>query len=416
MPNSPIDINQQFAFKNGPARSGTLLAITFPQGTYNFYTNMAGSAEYLSSSERPVGQEELEVGLTRRQVMNNKLKANLARPRPQIDDVAQQTLQKVADQFKTYQPYGSSWEADLLEEYHQAPPTQSQQPSSHLKKTQPFPLYNPILNHDDDIRSMDFFCQGANILPAPSTVLERPRATPTPPLPRPSIDERGRSSHESYSSSSYKPNHSSEDEKRSKGSKLAQIFGLVESDKERERRLQEEAGLERQRVDANKKFADLRQRGKERDREREYWMRKEAERQTAETETEDPGLEEEFFYPTIVVDLGATPSSSNSRSGGHRSKSKSSHSKSHTHSHSHSKSHSHSHSHSSKSHSHSKSHSYAKSHHSKSHSHYHSHSRDKEDDHDHGSSSHRHTKSHSRSKKDDDDHKHSPSSLGTLNR
>lgn len=303
--------------------------------------------------------------------MNDRLRANLGRSRPVPEDNGQTTQQQrhstsrpsysghhqqQHDVVEDHQYYDSpSWEAELLEEYQEEPDAAAVAAETTFANKVRFAMYHP--DWEDDIRSMDFFCQGGfNVLPAPTTILERPRvAPPTPEPPRVVV---------SSTSSSRKSSDHQQQQQQHRRLKLSALFGLPDSepDKERRRRRQQEeaAELERQALEVSRKLEAKRQRNLERDREREYLVRKEAERQCAAQHKRTPPAEQVEYYEPIVVDLGAsTPSSSRS---GHRSKSTKSHSDSHSHSHSHS--------------------------HSKSHSH--SRSRNKDHKHSHGSTSHKH--------------------------
>lgn len=272
--------------------------------------------------------------------MNNRLKANLGRPRAE-DEYYPQSSRVSSGQSVKYEDGSPSWESELLEEYQE----ERQQPE--VPSNAPFAMYEANLqNPDEDIMSMDFFCQGANVLPAPTTILERPRvAPPTPPC----REARVRSTEgPSSSNRQHTASKVSDTERPQHRLKLAALFGLEEhqADNARELRRQQDAELERQALEASRKFEAKRQRNLEREREREYLMRKEAERQSARTKN----TAEPEYYEPIVVNLGA---SSGSRSD-HHIKIRSSHSHPHSHPSSHSQSKAHSHSHSrSKEHKHS---------------------------------------------------------------
>lgn len=285
--------------------------------------------------------------------MNNKLKANLASFRPQGRHA--QTPEMPSGPAMGSQSSHPSLDTEYMEECRER--------HSAVPSKVPFAFYQPNLNPDEDIMSMDFCCRGAeNVLPAPTTILERPRAPPTPPLPVPHLlktARRERVRPQEPSSRAQSPREPAADEKSRHRLKLTALFNLSAAEA-KERRQQEDAELQRRALEASRqKFEAKRQRNLERDREREYLVRKEAERKHAQRES---ALEEEYYEP-IIVDMGA---SSSSRSD-HWSNSKNSHS--HCHSHSHSKSHSHSHSRS-KDHQQlhtSSSHKHKKDHHSKSH-------------------------------------------------
>lgn len=263
--------------------------------------------------------------------MNDRLKANMEFPRREYKDYSQ------SSRFPSYQSVqceddSAYWESELLEQYQE----EEQQPAVSSKV--PFALYQAnFQNPDEDIRSMDFFCQGTNVLPAPTTILERPRAAPPTP---PCREARVRSGERPSSFSRHAKSRFSDTEGPQHRLKLAALFGLSgdQTDSAKERRREQDAELERQALEASRKFEAKRQRNLERDREREYLVRKQAERQAARTTS----TAEPEYYEPIVVNLGA-PSSPRSD---HRSRSKSSHSHSHSKSSSHSHSNSHSHSHS----------------------------------------------------------------------